>query len=1450
MKELYPIHFNHRFGFVMSIEIILLTTLILLSTIATNSTSCIPFPPIQLDSLQDIYTSTNGRYWVYGESESTLTSVPWNFSQPFPDPCNQNWAGITCSGCYVNTLNLVNMNLSGTIPQSIGGFGSSLISLTISQNPLLHGTIPPTFYNFTNLVVLNLQANSLTGSFPSSISQKGMKSLQSIYLRSNMLTGSLPSTGWTSLPQLQNLYLAYNHFDGSIPIDWFHLKHIRVIDGSDNYFSGTITSNISTTCSLVELNLAYNMLYGSLTSNIVNLHNLEHLILYRNLLSGTLSSNLDKLTQLKYLMIDTNIFVGTIPTSLLNLQNLEYFYLFNNLFHGTLPAFGSKYGIGFFNIFNNYLTGTLPNNITAAGGMITFDIHANLFTGTLPAAFMKKNPYMRYIYIQNNNFTGTIPSLEALTSLQFARFDQNKFTGSLPSGISSSYLYRLQGNFNPATLQLVNFSYNYLHGKINQTDFQLAKGLEIIDIGKNYLSGTIGKAFALNPFLQRLLLQDNYFSGNIEGMVDFDLQRNLTSLDLSANELTGTIPDVYFTHSNLSVFLASTNCFHGSISDVMCTNTHLRILILDGLHTAEYCRTLIFPGLHKSFHKLNAYMLTTPIQGSIPPCLFSMPNMETLHLSGNALRGSLPNQLDISHSMKELSLSHNQLSGTIPSTLLQYPWEDFDLSFNRFAGTISSKISNFSSGHLKLEINRLSGLIPTKLHSAHDIDILQGNLFECPLGRSQLPVHDENIASYECGSNSVDSSLYASSGALMVVILLAALLIVSVKDVNFREWNSLTRGMYRIVRYIEVEVFLWWQIYNSKSSSLYFNQPIEHVYEFGAVMKEIRRWCIAIGVVIMTVLLPLYSLLSLGYSTYSYTYSWQLSIAYLSGRVPASLILVVMIIFLFGIFSAFFRNHWMNVFHLYQRSGRKMISQSSHHSKTNLAITTTITAAAPVLGDVNVKIERTYHGWYIAMIVGGLLNVVIVLIVNVSYVIGITGGKLQSDVQQTLSFAVTLYKIIWNGTLMEAFQSLLMKLMPLDKKNGELNVVSFMIWMNLFNNILAPCIAVAFVSPDCFYYAIYQAPKVKASFAFTECDGYLYSNLNDLYCEAEYSAAYLSTYVPPFTYNYECSSALLSNFADIIMYRFVISGFVTPLIYIIGKYCQEEAFVRYGQQSYPYSVAVALLPSALIPLSDDALQRRKDVREKERLQSVAEEDDEVHATGKQTKEGEGEEGKETKEEKPEEQEEGIFEVVFKAKNAVIEFISDIAVLLTFGGIFPPIAFVGVLSICVSTLVTQLILGRVIVLSRTQEALRPSVERINEKCGGIRILMIRSLLSLSLLLSMFWSFFLFDILGDSVGIARAIWIIGVMTAVPGTIQFTNYLARRYNISLVLSLDDNSNNNGGSVFQGMRDEDHNKIDEKHEDIELSAIGLKVDHGPDKTAESNSNSSEVVNILHSNS
>jgi hypothetical protein len=71
--------------------------------------------------------------------------------------------------------------------------------------------------------------------------------------------------------------------------------------------------------------------------------------------------------------------------------------------------------------------------------------------------------------------------------------------------------------------------------------------------------------------------------------------------------------------------------------------------------------------------------------------------------------------------------------------------------------------------------------------------------------------------------------------------------------------------------------------------------------------------------------------------------------------------------------------------------------------------------------------------WYGIMIIGLFINVIVVLTVNMSFVSVSESDTISSSSKQLISFAVSIFKIIWNGVTMERFQSVLMSFLP--KKN-------------------------------------------------------------------------------------------------------------------------------------------------------------------------------------------------------------------------------------------------------------------------------------------------------------------------------------------------------------------------------------------------------------------------------
>ena len=102
-------------------------------------------------------------------------------------------------------------------------------------------------------------------------------------------------------------------------------------------------------------------------------------------------------------------------------------------------------------------------------------------------------------------------------------------------------------------------------------------------------------------------------------------------------------------------------------------------------------------------------MLQSHITGGIPSCLFSIPKLRTLHLSGNGLTGSLPNNAIIQSHLLDFSVSHNELTGAIPSQFHNRVWYNLDLSYNRLTGVLQLNTNTTETNNIILYPNPSKG---------------------------------------------------------------------------------------------------------------------------------------------------------------------------------------------------------------------------------------------------------------------------------------------------------------------------------------------------------------------------------------------------------------------------------------------------------------------------------------------------------------------------------------------------------------------------------------------------------------------------------------------------------------------------------------------------------------------------------------------------------------------
>ncbi|KAK9050151.1 hypothetical protein SSX86_030879 [Deinandra increscens subsp. villosa] len=158
----------------------------------------------------------------------------WNSSESV---CN--WRGVTCdsSNSSVMYLRLPGARLVGEIP-------------------------PNTIGALSQLRVLSLRSNGLTGGIPSDLSNLG--SIRSVYLQNNKFSGGFPPS-LANMTSVERVDLSGNEFSGPIPFSINDLKKLTNLMLQNNSFSGQLPSiNLP----LAELNLANNNLNGSIPNSL------------------------------------------------------------------------------------------------------------------------------------------------------------------------------------------------------------------------------------------------------------------------------------------------------------------------------------------------------------------------------------------------------------------------------------------------------------------------------------------------------------------------------------------------------------------------------------------------------------------------------------------------------------------------------------------------------------------------------------------------------------------------------------------------------------------------------------------------------------------------------------------------------------------------------------------------------------------------------------------------------------------------------------------------------------------------------------------------------------------------------------------------------------------------------------------------------------------------------
>ncbi|XP_050208664.1 probable LRR receptor-like serine/threonine-protein kinase At1g06840 [Mercurialis annua] len=254
--------------------------------------------------------------------------------------------------------------------------------------------------------------------------------------------------------------------------------HVRVLQLLNMNLSGNLAPQLGQLSQLWTLDFMWNKLDGIIPKEIGKISSLRLLLLNGNRLSGSLPDELGLLSNLLRFQVDENNISGPIPNSYANLTSVRHIHFNNNSLSGPIPAgFSELPSLLHLLLDNNNLSGSLPPEFSNLPALRILQLDNNNFNGSeIPPTYSNLTKLAK-LSLRNCSLHGTIPDLSNISNLYYIDLSRNQLTGPAPSKISDN--------------------------------------MTTINLSNNQLNDSIPESFSNLPFLQRLSIENNLFTGSV-----------------------------------------------------------------------------------------------------------------------------------------------------------------------------------------------------------------------------------------------------------------------------------------------------------------------------------------------------------------------------------------------------------------------------------------------------------------------------------------------------------------------------------------------------------------------------------------------------------------------------------------------------------------------------------------------------------------------------------------------------------------------------------------------------------------------------------------------------------------------------------------------------------------------------------------------------------------------
>ena len=182
------------------------------------------------------------------------------------------------------------------------------------------------------------------------------------------------------------------------------------------------------------------------------------------------------------------------------------------------------------------------------------------------------------------------------------------------------------------------------------------------------------------------------------------------------------------------------------------------------------------------------------------------------------------------------------------------------------------------------------------------------------------------------------------------------------------------------------------------------------------------------------------------------------------------------------------------------------------------------------------------------LLVAATINAAIVLSAKGLYLYVVLTGSSSYVLTIVAEMVLALFDLVWNWTVVTGYLNYLATVVAFTP--NALILVKVLAFM--FNSVAAPCVVAAFSDPDCIRGVFVPPESISTSYTYDYC-----ATLDIAYtgsCPVIEEATVYTTYIPPFVYNFQCGSAMLTDYIPVFMFVYIFITFVMPSMYLVVLY--------------------------------------------------------------------------------------------------------------------------------------------------------------------------------------------------------------------------------------------------------------------------------------------------------